>query len=110
VRLLFDHNLSPRLVDELRDTFPDASHVVSIGLDRALDQQVWQYAKEHDYTLVSKDADFNHLVTLLGFPPKVVWLRIGNCTTAQAEQALRANAQTIRSFVENPAAGFLSIV
>lgn len=110
MRLLFDHNLSPRLVDGLEDTFPDASHVALIGLDRALDREVWQYAKDHGYTLVSKDADFDHLGTLLGFPPKVVRLRIGNCTTAQAEQMLRANAEAINSFIADPAAGFLSIV
>jgi predicted nuclease of predicted toxin-antitoxin system len=110
VRLLFDHNLSPRLADGLQDAFPDASHVALAGMDRAFDREVWQYAREHGYTLVSKDADFNHLVTLLGFPPKVVWLRIGNCTTAQAERALRANAEAITLFAEDPAAGLLSIV
>ena len=58
MKLLFDHNLSPRLVARLADVLPDASHVALAGLDRATDQQVWEFAREHGYTIVTKDTDF----------------------------------------------------
>ena len=110
MRLLFDHNLSPLLAGELADIFPEASHVALIRTERALDREVWQYAKDNGYTLVSKDADFNYLVTVLGFPPKVVWLRIGNCTTSRAAKVLRENAEAIASFAGDPMAGILTVI
>jgi len=74
MRLLFDQNLSPRLVGRLRDVFPDCSHVFSHGLDRADDRVLWEFARVNDFVLVTKDADFSELSTLQGFPPKVIWI------------------------------------
>lgn len=59
MRLLFDQNLSPRLVDLLSDTHPGSVHVLSVGLDRALDDAVWAYAKQHGFIIVTKDTDFH---------------------------------------------------
>ena len=89
VRLLFDQNLSPRLVEYLRDIFPGSSHVAAVGLDRASDDTVRDYAAHHGYLLVTKDADFGELNVWRGPPPKVVWLRLGNCSTRRIEEALR---------------------
>ena len=44
MKLLFDHDLSPRLVRRLADLYPNASHVALVGLDRATDLAVWTYA------------------------------------------------------------------
>jgi predicted nuclease of predicted toxin-antitoxin system len=98
VKLLFDNNLSPHLPRHLHDLFPDASHVAFLGLDRASDAVVWQYARDHGYVIVTKDTDFSDLSTQLGWPPKVVWLRIGNCSTAQIVHLLRNHALTIMEF------------
>jgi predicted nuclease of predicted toxin-antitoxin system len=109
MRLLFDHNLSPRLVDRLGNLYPNASHVSLVGLDRASDDAVWQYAQAHDYIILSKDADFTDLSVLRGFPPKVICLRIGNCTTGQIEAFLRAHHVTITLFAADPSVGTLSL-
>ena len=98
MNLLFDHNLSPRLVTRLADIFPAANHVATLGLDRATDIEVWQYARDNGFLIVTKDADFNDLTTLLGIPPKIIWLLIGNCTTNQVEDLLRRNASVIATF------------
>jgi predicted nuclease of predicted toxin-antitoxin system len=58
VKLLLDHNLSPRLVRLLRPVYAECEHVHNVGLDRASDTEVWEYAVAHEYTIVSKDADF----------------------------------------------------
>ncbi len=71
MKLLFDHNLSPRLVSRLADLYPDASHTSLTGLDRATDNAVWLYAQAHAYVIVTKDADFNDVSVLRGFPPMV---------------------------------------
>jgi predicted nuclease of predicted toxin-antitoxin system len=82
MKLLFDHNLSPRLLTRLADIFPDASHVALVGLERASDEIVWAHAQAHGHIIVTKDADFSDFSVLRGFPPKVIWIRIGNCTTS----------------------------
>jgi predicted nuclease of predicted toxin-antitoxin system len=110
VRLLFDHNLSPRLVARLADRYPGASHVALVGLERATDAEVWAYAGTHGCAIVTKDSDFTDAAVLRGSPPKVVWLRLGNCTTGDAEQALRRAAEAIAAFLADPTAAVLELV
>jgi len=109
VKLLFDQNLSPRLVSRLADAFPGSSHVFLLGLDRAEDAEVWTYARDNDFAIVTKDADFSEMSTLRGFPPKVVWLRIGNCTTKRIEELLRSNKAAIERMAQEPAIGIVSL-
>lgn len=109
MKLLFDQNLSPRLVQRLADVFPDSSHVFFLGLDQADDREVWEYAREHHFAIVSKDADFGEISTLRGVPPQVVWLRVGNCTTNSVEDLLRANHKRIERMEREPTIGILSL-
>jgi predicted nuclease of predicted toxin-antitoxin system len=90
LKLLFDENLSSRLVGALADQFPNSSHVNSIGLAGATDLEIWTYAREHDFSVVSKDDDFRSLSLVNGAPPKVIWLRIGNASTAAIDPLWRA--------------------
>lgn len=110
MKLLFDENLAPSLVPALADIFPQSKHVARIGLDAASDHEVWEYARKHQYTLVSKDSDFHELSLLYGSPPKVVWIRRGNCTTRQIELILRNKLEDIRSLADNPESTFLVIL
>lgn len=109
MRLLFDQNLSSRLVSRLADICPDASHVGLLGLDHASDEAVWEYARTNGYVIVTKDADFNDRSVLRGFPPKVIWLRLGNCTTSQVEAAIREQQQDIEVFLADSALGILAV-
>ena len=110
MKLLFDENLPPSLVLALADLFPQSEHVARIGLGAATDREVWEYARAHNYTLVSKDSDFHELSLLFGSPPKVVWIRRGNCTTKQIELILRNKLEDIRSLVDNPESTYLVIL
>ena len=107
MRLLLDQNLSVRLVNRLAKDFPGITHVAEVGLEKASDEAVWVYAKEHQHLIVTKDADFAELEVLQGWPPKVLWLRIGNCTTARIEELLREHAGDLSDFVNNPGAGVM---
>jgi predicted nuclease of predicted toxin-antitoxin system len=109
MKLLFDHNLSPRLVTRLHDVFPDADHVMNVGLARATDEVVWQYSLMHDYTIVTKDSDFNDLSILRGSPPKVIWLAVGNCTTDVMESTIRKHIITLHQFLSDPSIGLLTL-
>ncbi|MGI9017076.1 MAG: DUF5615 family PIN-like protein [Euzebya sp.] len=82
MKLLFDQNLSRLLVRQLAEEFPDSRHVTEVGLDTATDSEIWSYAGQHGFLIVSKDSDFRQLAFLNGPPPEAVWLRVGNASTA----------------------------
>jgi predicted nuclease of predicted toxin-antitoxin system len=109
MKLLLDNNLSPKLVSQINDLFSDSSHVTFLNLDRASDMEVWNRAKQAGFTLVSKDSDFNELLASKGFPPKIIWIRLGNCTTAEILNALRENYEAILDFSGDHTAGLLEI-
>lgn len=98
-RLLFDQNLSFRLVDALADRFPGSAHVRNVGLARADDRAVWTYARDHGMAIITKDSDFNQAAFLAGAPPKIAWLRIGNCTTDDVLGLIRRRAADIEDFI-----------
>lgn len=109
MKLLFDQNLSHKLVRRLADLFPDSVHVREVGLKEAGDPVVWAYARDHGLMVVSKDSDFHQRSFLYGYPPKVVWLRLGNCSTADVERVLRTNYEVIKDFHQDETAAFLSL-
>ncbi len=78
IKLLFDQNLSYKLCKRLEDLFPESSHTRMLNLAQTNDDKIWEYAKENGYTIVTKDSDFNDISMIKGFPPHIIWLRIGN--------------------------------
>lgn len=98
MKLLFDENLSPKLPRLIASQFPDSMHVRDCGLKGQSDQAVWEYARTHGFTLVSKDGDFYQRSLLLGTPPKLIWLCLGNCTRNKLINLLLAHEKDIRSF------------
>ncbi len=100
MKLLLDHNLSHRLLDMLQAEFPDSTQVRLIGLAQASDRDIWEFAKANDFVLVTKDSDFYEFALLNGVPPKVVWLKCGNTSTAHIERLLIENQSAIKAFVE----------
>jgi len=98
LKLLVDENLAPRLAADLADLFPDSMHVSSVKLSGTPDAVVWEYAKEHRFTFLTKDKDFASLSITWGAPPKVILLQTGNCSTAQIERIVRGNAIRFSDF------------
>ncbi len=109
MRLLFDENLSPRLPQRLIDIFPDSLHVRDVGMKATIDPVVWDYAKERDLMIVSKDSDMHDLSLVLGNPPKVIWLRLGNCSTAQVEGLLRRDFHAIELFYRDSTLSLIAL-
>ena len=107
MNLLLDQNLSHRLCDRLADLGVTAVHVRSVGLETADDARVWDHPAEHEFIIVTKDADFNNRAFLFGPPPKVVWIRRGNCSTRDIEDLLRARHADSATFAANAAAALL---
>lgn len=100
MKLLFDENLSPRLVAAVSSLFPGSRHVEDCGLLSQPDGEVWRYALTNGFAIVTKDSDFAEASRLLGSPPKIIWLRIGNCTTSRAELVLVNLGSRIRDFLD----------
>ena len=109
MRLLFDEQLSEDLLASLADLFPESFHVRGLDMGGASDFTVWQIAKERDCILVTKDEDFHRLSVLRGAPPKVIWLRLGNCTTEEVANLIRHHVTDIRHFSEHEEATVLEL-
>jgi len=109
MKLLFDENLSPRLVGLLAAEFPASEHVRNAGLAAAPDPAVWSYAAAKSFVIVSKDSDFQHRALLLGHPPKVVWVRLGNCSTAAVAALLRGRQTDLLTFEADPVVSLLAV-
>lgn len=107
MKLLFDQNLSPRLVESLADFYPGSAHVSEHGLGRGEDAEVWEHARANGYVIASKDSDFSEISLMRGFPPKVIWIRRGNCSTREVESVLRHNSGLIRDLEQSDNAGVL---
>ncbi len=96
MRLLFDQNLSHKLVIRLADIFPDSSHAIILGLSKEADLMVWKFAFENNFTIVTQDSNFYDLALLHGTPPKIVWIRSGNSSTNFVEELIRTNTLAIQ--------------
>ena len=101
MKLLFDENLSPRLVDLLADVYPGSVQVHGCGLGKSSDDEIWEYAKANGFTIVSRDSDFQERAVLSGSPPKLIWIQIGNPSSVEIASLLRAAAPMVRAFIES---------
>ena len=109
MRLLFDQNLSHRLIAQLGAEYPGSLHVRDVSLNTAPDADVWAFARSGGYVIVSKDTDFQQRALLHGHPPKVVWIRLGNCSTAAVAALPRSRHADITAFDADSAASFLAL-
>jgi len=78
-------------------------------LDEASDVEVWEFAKKNEYSIVTKDSDFNDLAILKGTPPKIIWLKVGNCKVSDIENILNDHVQSIKDFLEAEDSSILEI-
>jgi predicted nuclease of predicted toxin-antitoxin system len=98
MKLLFDENLSSKLPRLVRAAFPASDHVRQAGLKGHTDEKIWEYAKRHGFTIISKDKDFYQRALLYGAPPKFVWLRLGNCTRDELLALIQRHERDMLAF------------
>ena len=107
MKLLFDENLSRKLVSRLAELYPGSAHVVEFDLLERPDREIWDFARKGGFVIVTTDADFYELAAALGPPPKVVWLRRWTHPTRDAEFVRRRDAIRITDFVADLTLGVL---
>ena len=109
MKLLFDQNLSRRLSGRLQDQFPGSLHIRDALTRRAADQNIWRYARDNGFAVVTKDSDYRRLSDRLGHPPKLIWIRTGNSSAALVESLLRDHYDEIESFGQDPGLGIIEL-
>lgn len=102
MKLLLDANLSHRILTALADEFPGSAHVRDVGLQRAPDDEIWRYARDNGFAIVTLDSDFYDLGVLRGAPPRVVWLRSADTATETLTRLLRRHVRRLREFAMDP--------
>ena len=100
MKLLFDQNISFRLIERISNLYPDAKQVRELGLENVTDNEILEFAKKNDYSIATFDSDFCDLNILKGFPPKIIWIRTGNTTTKNLEIIMKNKYERIKSFMQ----------
>ena len=98
MKILFDQNISHRLIQYVHDLYPEAKQVRELGIEDATDREIWKYAKKEGYTIATFDADFYDFSLIWGHPPKIIWIRSRNQTTIEIERLLRKHYSSIIDF------------
>jgi predicted nuclease of predicted toxin-antitoxin system len=95
----------------LIQSFDDCQHVDGIGLPvPAKDTEIWKYAKQNNYVIITNNDDFLNLSSIYGFPPKVVLLRTGNQSRKYTERLLIDIKPRMVTFAESLEYGVLEII
>jgi len=100
-------NLSPKLSGRLQDLYCGSAHVLEFHLDEADDRVVWAFAEREGFTIVTKDDDFSEMSLLRGFPPKVLYIGLGNCSAKSVESIFRAHVAELKVFMDDDERGIL---
>lgn len=109
MKLLLDQNISRKLAKKLEDLFPGLKHVYLLGLHKASDEEIWNYARDNDFVIVTQDSDFNERSLVYGYPPKVIWIRTGNISTQNIKRLLKKHHKDILFFEKDKTLGCLQI-
>ncbi|KKQ88329.1 MAG: hypothetical protein UT11_C0034G0005 [Berkelbacteria bacterium GW2011_GWA2_38_9] len=109
MKLLLDQNISRKLTPDLQRLFPGSSHVFILNLHQASDLEIWNYARDNDFIIVTQDSDFFEKSLIFGFPPKVIWLRSANTSTKNIRLLLVKFYREIIEFEKDETLGCLQI-
>lgn len=99
MKLLFDQNISYRIAKKLDGVFPDCKHVTDCKLNNSDDADIWKFARNNDFAIVTFDSDFYDFSVIYGHPPKVIWICLGNLSTNQLVEMLKEHQSAIYEFL-----------
>lgn len=99
MKLLFDQNISFRIISKINSIFPEAAQVRQLNIENYSDIEIWNFAKTNGYTVITFDADFFDISNIKGHPPKIIWLRFGNTTTNYLAGILNSKQEIIKNFI-----------
>ena len=110
MKILLDENISYRLLMRIAAAFPDAQHVKDLGLTHVNDHTIFKEACKFGFdAIITNDDDFQNILIERGAPPKIIWIRTGNCSTAFLSEVILRNVAIIQAFIEDPMLDSLEI-
>lgn len=109
MKLIFDQNISFRVVKSLLDIFPESVHVTNLSLSNASDQEIWNFAKRNECTIVTFFSDFYDFSLIWGYPPQIIWIRTGNKSSSEVVTLLKRHSNNIGSFIAEKELACLAI-
>ena len=109
MKLLLDENISHRIIKHLIKDFPNSKHVVEIAQNRLSDLEIWEYAKNNDFVIVTYDEDFYEWQLMKNYPPKLIWLRFGNAKIKVIASKIIDHKKSIERLIEDQDLGLLEI-
>ena len=109
MKLLFDQNISYRILKAIKPHFPKATQVRLEGLENSSDKQIWEFARDNQYIIVTFDSDFYDYSLIWGSPPKIIWVRSFDQTTHILAELLITHKDSIVEFANNPSLDCLEI-
>ena len=101
MNLLFDANVSFRILELLKSHFSSAAHASQHNLNSATDINIWNFAQKNNFCIVTKDSDFNDLAIARRAPPKIIWLKVGNLKTGLLAEFILSHASKINLFLKD---------
>ncbi len=109
MKLLLDQNVSYRVLRGLPEIFKGSKSLAELGFKDEDDELIWSFARLEGFTILTQDADFHDILTRRGFPPKIIWLRLGNRTVLQTISILQFHQKRIAAFIQESETGILEI-
>ena len=91
------------------EVYPGSVHLTSVLSETTADIDIWSYAKSNGFAIVTKDDDFEQRSILLGHPPKVIWVRLGNCKTVEVAKLLCETKMVILAFNSDDEKSYLPL-
>ena len=110
MKLLLDENISYKVIPRIIDLYAESRHVFDLGMGKTNDALIWEYGKNNDFIIVSKDSDFREQSILKGHPPKLIYMGLKNCPTSEIVKILRVNFFIINDFNNNPLLSILTLL
>lgn len=110
MNLLFDQNISPRILKILPNQLSKCQQVRFVGLEDSSDFEIFQFAKGNDFAVVPFDSDFVDLNAMYGTPPKIVYLNTGNLTTINITELLMDNFLRINHYLDSDSDDILELI
>ncbi|MDO5664963.1 MAG: DUF5615 family PIN-like protein [Bacteroidia bacterium] len=109
MKFLFDQNISHKILKLIPEAFGESTTVKHEQLINAPDIEIWEYAKKNNFVIVTQDSDFNDLNSFYGFPPKIIWIRMGNLKNMEIVAILIDYVKDIETFIDDEEFGCFEI-
>lgn len=109
MKLLLDENILFRVLKSVAPIFPGSIHISSEGAKVKEDQEIFEYARVNGFAILTFDEDFYDIQLLKGYPPKIIWLRLGNSNNLRVTSKLIESQSAILSFLSDSESGILEI-